>query len=139
MDSSLVLFNGDLTLEIRKTSHGARSSEYGGLSNTDLVLCQKQCCVLACCLGRVVSLSSTFQVVFSHTLTKPCENLFVVDLVNNVSFRYAIHVNNPSGVKKEIIVALNLDVLCRAFFCQGFFSSAWISALLKYSGNDFVE
>jgi len=30
-------------------------------------------------------------------------------------------VNNPSdvGKKKKIIIALNLDLLCRAFFCLG--------------------
>ena len=54
----------------------------------------------------------------SHLFTKVCQNLPVVDLVNSVTFRHPIHVN-PSHVEKTIIIALNLDLLCRAFFCLG--------------------
>ena len=56
----------------------------------------------------------------SHSFTKVCQNLLVVDLVNGLTFRYSIHVNNPSDFeKKTIINASNLDLLCRAFFCLG--------------------
>jgi len=49
-----------------------------------------------------------------------CQNLLVVDLVNGLTFRHPIHVNNSSDVKKKkIISALNLDLLWRAFFCLG--------------------
>jgi len=54
----------------------------------------------------------------SHSFTKVCQNLHVVDLLNSLTFRHLIHMNNPSDVeKKKIIIALNLDLLCCAFFC----------------------
>jgi len=66
----------------------------------------------------------------SHLFTKVCQNLLVVDLVNSLTFRHPIHVNNPSDVEKTIIFALNLDLLCLAFFCLGELGlfSAWIGA-----------
>ena len=53
----------------------------------------------------------------SRPFTKVCRNL-VVDLVNGLTFRHPIHVNNPPDVWKTISVALNLDLLCHAFFCH---------------------
>jgi hypothetical protein len=89
----------------------------------DLVLRQKP-------LGKEpVRHSSTFQVSSSHPFAKGYQNLLVADLVNGVTFRYPIHVNNPSDVEKNII-PLNLDLFCRAFFClcELGSSSAWIVA-----------
>ena len=40
----------------------------------------------------------------SHLFTKVCQNLLVVDLVNRLTFRHPIHVNNPSDVKKKKII-----------------------------------
>ena len=60
-----------------------------------------------------------------------CQNLLVVDLVNGLTFRHPIHVNNHSDVGgKNDHHALNLDLLCRAFFClvELGSSSAWIDA-----------
>jgi len=37
----------------------------------------------------------------SHPFTKVCQNLLVVDLVNGLTFRHPIHVNNPSDVGKK--------------------------------------
>ena len=55
----------------------------------------------------------------AHPLTNICQNLLVVDLANGQIFRHPIDVNNPSDVEKKIIIALNLDLLCHAFFCLG--------------------
>ena len=55
----------------------------------------------------------------SHPFMKFCQNFLVVDLVNGLTFRHPIQVNNPSDVNKTIIIALNLDLLCSAFFCLG--------------------
>jgi len=55
----------------------------------------------------------------SHPFTKVCQNLLVVDLVNGMTFRHTLRVNNPSDVEKKIIIDLNFDLLCRAFFCLG--------------------
>ena len=49
--------------------------------------------VLARCLGE----EPTFPHFRSpHPFTKVCQNLLVVDLVNGLTFRHPIHVNNPS-------------------------------------------
>ena len=53
----------------------------------------------------------------SYPFTKVCQNLLVVDLVNSLNFRQPIHVNSHSDVEKEIVIALNLELLCRSFFC----------------------
>ena len=50
---------------------------------------------------------------------KVCRNLLAVDLVNSLTFRHPIHMNNPLDAEKTIIIAFNLDLLCRAFFCLG--------------------
>jgi len=68
----------------------------------------------------------------SHPLTRVRQNLLVVDLVNGLTFRHPIHVNNPSDVggRGDIIIASNLNccaVLCFAFVNWGS-SSAWIGA-----------
>jgi len=55
----------------------------------------------------------------SHPFTKVCQNLRVVDLVNGLTFRHPFHLNNPLDVGKKIIIALNLGLLCRCFFCLG--------------------
>ena len=55
----------------------------------------------------------------SHPFTKICQNLLVADLVKRLTFRHPTHVNNSSDVKKKITIALNLDLLRRAFFCLG--------------------
>jgi len=70
-------------------------------------------CETARCLGEEpMSRSSTFQVSFFspvyESLSKPpCSRL-----VNGLTFRHPIHMNNPLDVKKTIITALNLDLLC---------------------------
>jgi len=79
-DSNLVPFNADLIFVNKKKSHGARSGEYVGCSNT-VILCTvknvltDRALVPARCLGEEpMSRSSTFQVfLFSpvHGLSKP--------------------------------------------------------------------
>jgi len=74
---------------------------------------QTGCCVTVLCLGEEPI--PHFRSSFSHPFMKVCQNL-----VYGLTFRYQIHMNNPSDVeKKTIIIALNLDLLCRAFFCLG--------------------
>ena len=77
-----------------------------------------RCLPARCLVEEPTSYSSTFQDFFSHPFTKVCQNLLVVDLGNGLTFRQPIHMNNPSDVEKKII-ALNLDLLCRVFFCLG--------------------
>ena len=92
----------------------------------DLVLRQKRLDRQGVVCRRVVFVRNPravlphFRSPSSHPFTKFCQNLLVVDLVNGLTFRCPIHVNNPSDVeKKKIIFALNLDLLCRDFFCLG--------------------
>ena len=59
------------------------------------------------------SSSSSFS--SSHPFTKVCQNLLVVDLVNGLTFRHPIHVNNPSKVKKRKdhnCLKFGFDMLC---------------------------
>ena len=61
-------------------------------------------CVLARCLceepmSRLPHFRSSSS--SSHPFTKVCQNLLVVDLVNGLTFRHPIHVNNPSDVEKN--------------------------------------
>ena len=37
----------------------------------------------------------------SHPFTKVCQNLLVEDLVNSLTVRHPVHVNNPSNVEKN--------------------------------------
>jgi len=69
-------------------------------------------CVPARCLGEEPI--PHFRSSSSHPFMKVCQNR-----VNGLTFRYQIHVNNPSDIEKKIIVVLNLDLLCRAFSCLG--------------------
>ena len=92
----------------------------------DLVLRQKHLDRQGVECRRIVSVKNPWAVLphfrsSSHPFIKVCQNLLVVDLGNGLTFRHPVHVNNPSDVKKKkkIIIALNLDLLCRAFFCLG--------------------
>jgi hypothetical protein len=50
---------------------------------------------------------------------KGCQNL-IVDLVNGLTFRHTIKVNNPLDMeKRKIISALKLDLFFCAFFFLG--------------------
>jgi len=126
MDSNIVPFNADLIFEKKKKNHMG----LGQVSTVEVptrwscasskTSWQTGRCVPARFLGEEpMSRSSTFQDFSSHPLKKVCQNLLVVDLVNALTFRHPIHVNNPSDVEKKIIIALNLDLLCRVFFCLG--------------------
>ena len=53
----------------------------------------------------------------SHPFTKVCQNLLVVDLVIVLNFRHQSTWKIPRMSKKMIIIALNFDLLCCAFFC----------------------
>ena len=67
------------------------------------------------CLGEEpMSCSSHFRSSSSHPFTEVCQNILVVDLVNGLTFRHPIYVNNPLDVENTIIIALNLDLLCCA-------------------------
>ena len=48
-----------------------------------------------------MSRSSHFRSSSSHPFTKVCQNLLVVDLVNDLTFRHLIHLNNPLDVGKN--------------------------------------
>ena len=124
-DSNLVPFNADLIFGNKKKSHGAGSGEYGGCCNT-VILCfikkswQTGHCVPAHCFGEEpMSHSSTFQVFFFSPVHEGLSKPPCSRLVNGMTFRHPIHMNNPSDVEKTIIIAVNLDLLCRAFFCLG--------------------
>ena len=59
-------------------------------------------CVPACCLRENPwAILPYFRSPSSHPFTKVCQNLLVVDLVNGLTFRHPIHVNNPSHVEKN--------------------------------------
>ena len=124
MDSNLVPFNTDLISGNEKKSHGARSGAYGGCSNT-VILCfvknvlrDERFVLVRCLVKNPWAVLPHFRSSY-HPFTKVCQNLLVVDLVNSLTFRHPIHANNPSDVEKTIIIALNLDLLCHAFFCLG--------------------
>ena len=102
--SNLVPFNADSIFGNKKKSHGARSGEYGGFSNT-VILCFAKNLLTDRALSGValfgeepMSRSFTCQVFSSHPFTKVCKTILVVDLVNGLTFRHPIHVNNPSNV-----------------------------------------
>ena len=125
MNLNLVPFNADLIFGNKKKSHGVRSGEYGGCSNTVILRFVKSLDRQGAVCRRIVLVKNPWAILpyfrssSSHPFTKVCQNLLVLDLVNGPTFRHPIHVNNPSDVKKKIIIALNLDLLCRAFFCLG--------------------
>jgi len=124
MDSNLDPFNTDLIFGNKKSHMGL-----GQVNMVDIptwwscasskTSWQTGHCVPAHCLGEEpMRRSSTFQVFFSpvpDSLSKPpCS-----DMVNGLTFRHPIYVNNPSDVEKKTIIALNLDLLCHTFFCLG--------------------
>ena len=107
-DSNLVPFSADFIFGNKKKSHGARSGEYGGCSNT-VILCfvKNVLTVRALCAGAL-SWWRTHELFFHISclllltrFTKVCQNLLVVNLVNSLTFRHPIHVNNPSDVGKN--------------------------------------
>ena len=73
----------------------------------DLVLRQKcldrqgVVCQRTVLVKNPLALLPHFRSSSSDLFTKVCQNLLVVDLVNGLTFRYPIHVNNPSDVKKN--------------------------------------
>jgi len=96
------------------------------LQHGDLVLRQKRLDGQGVVCWRVVLVKNPsaalphFRSSSSHPFTKVCQNLLVVDLINDLTFRYPFHVKNPSDVeKKTVIIALDMDLLFRAFFCVG--------------------
>ena len=103
-DSNLVPFNADLIFVNKKKSHGARSGENGGCSKT-VILCFVKNLLTSC--RHVVLVKNPwgvpphFRSPSSHPFTKVCQNLLVVDLVNALTFRHPIHVNNLSDVGKK--------------------------------------
>ena len=125
-DSNLVPFNADLISENKKKSHMG----LGQVSMVDVptwwscasskTSWQTGRCVPAHCLGEEpMSRSSTFQVFFFSPIHDSLSKPTCSDLVNGLTFRHPIHVNNPLDVEKKTIIALNLDLLCHAFFCLG--------------------
>ena len=82
-------------------------------------------CLPARCLSEEpMSRSSTFQVFSSHPFKKFRQNFLVVDMVNGLTFRHPIHVNNPSDVEKKDhhCFKFGFDLLC-------FLLSWWTGAL----------
>ena len=108
-DSNLVPFNADLIFGNKKKSYGARSGEYGGCSRR-VILCfaKKSLDSQGVVCRRVVLVKNPRDVLphfrsfsSSHPFTKVCQNLLVVDLVNGLTFRHPIHLNNPLDVEKK--------------------------------------
>ena len=130
MDSNLVHFNTDLIFGNKKKSHGARSGEYGGCSNTVILCFIKKSwktgrCVPVWCLGEEpMSRSSIFQVFFFSPIHEGFQNLLVVDLVNGLTFRHPIHVNNPLDVEKK-----NHHCFKYGFVLPCFLLPCWTGAL----------
>ena len=118
-DLNLVPFNADLIFgnNNKKKSHGARSGEHGGCSNTVIL-----CFVKNVLTDRVLCASA-----MSWWRTR--EPFFHISgLLLTCSWRFVKWFNlqapNPCEQslrcqEKRIIIALNLDLLCRAFFCLG--------------------
>jgi len=52
----------------------------------------------------------------SHTFTEGRQNIFIINLIDSLTFRHRINVDNPPDIEKTIIIALNLDLLMRTFF-----------------------
>ena len=47
------------------------------------------------------------------------QNIFIVKLIDSLIFRHPINVDNPPDIEKTIIIALNSDLLMRAFCFVG--------------------
>jgi len=106
-DSNLVPFNADLIFGNKKNSRRARSSEYGGCSDTVIlcfvknILTDRALCASMLSWWRTHKLFSHISGILLTPFTKVCQNLLVVDLVNSLTFRHPIYVNNPSDVEKN--------------------------------------
>jgi len=112
-------------LEIKKVTLGWVRWVRWMFQHSDLVLHQKLLDRQGVVCRHVVLVKNPwaflphFMSSSSHPFMKVCQNFLVVDLVNGLTFRHPIHMNYLSDVEKTIIVALNLDLLCCAFFCLG--------------------
>jgi hypothetical protein len=79
-----------------------------------LVLHQKrldrQCiaCRCAVMVKNPLALLPHFRSSSSHPFTKDCQNLLIVDLVNGLTFRHLIIVNNSLDIKKRSSLLWNL-------------------------------
>jgi hypothetical protein len=127
VDSNLVPFNADLIFGNKKKSHGARSNEYDGCSNTVILLFhQKRLDKQSVMCWCVVLMKNPWAVhphfrssSSSHPFTKVCQNLLVLDLVNGWPSGTQSMWKIASMLKETIIFALKLYLLYRAFFCLG--------------------
>ena len=129
-DSNLVPFNADLIFGNKKKSHGL-----GQVSTVDVptrwpCASSKTSWQTGVVCRRVGLLKNPWAVLphfrspFSHPFTKVCQNLLVVDLVNGLTFRHPIHVNNPSDVEKKDHHCFNFG-----FALPSFLLSWWTGAL----------
>jgi len=127
-DSNLVSFNTDLIFGLKKKSHMG----LGQVGTVDVPTLPILCFIKnvltdrALCAGALSwwRTHEPFFLISGLLLLLTCsqrfvKNLLVANLVNILNFRHPTHVNNPSDVGKKIIIALNLDLLCCAFFCLG--------------------
>ena len=107
-DSNLVPFKADLIFGNKKK----RQMGLGQVSTVmfqrgDFVLRQKPLDRQGVLCRRVVLVENPWAVLphfrssSSHPFTKVCQNLLVVDLVNGLTFRHPIHLNNPSVIEKN--------------------------------------
>jgi hypothetical protein len=99
--TDLVPFNADLTYRWGGEGHmGLGQVTTVMFQQCDLVLRQKlldrQGVVCRC-----VVLVKNPRAIFFSPVHKVCQNLLVVDLVNGLTFRHPIHMNNPSDVEKK--------------------------------------
>jgi len=95
------------SLEIKKSHMGLVRWVQWMFQHGDLVLCQKlldrqgvvcRCIVL---VKNPWAVLPHFRSSSSHPFMKVCQNLLVVSLVNGLTSRHPIHVNNPSDVGKN--------------------------------------
>jgi len=123
-DSNLVPFDANLIFGNKESHMGLCQVSTVDVPTRWSCASSKRLYRLGVVCRRVVLLKNPWAVLLHyrsspHPFTKVCHNLLVVDLVNSLTFRHPVHVNSPSDVEKMIIIALNLDLLCRAFFWLG--------------------
>ena len=106
-DSNLVPFNADLIFGNKKSHMGI-----GQVSTVDVPtrwFCASsktswrtgRCVPARCLVKNPWAVLPHFRSPSSHPFTKVCQNLLVVYLVNDLTFRHPIHVNNPSDVEND--------------------------------------
>ena len=106
-DSNLVPLSADLIFGKRKKSHGARSGEYGGFSITGMLFFSKYLFTdSALCAGALSwwRIHKAFFHVWSpssHTFTEGRQNIFIINLIDSLTFRHSINVDYPPGYRKK--------------------------------------